>query len=206
MVMSKTTTKQERATLSDEEIVALYWKRDERAIEETDIKYKRFLYTIAQNILKNRMDSEECLNDTYLGAWNRIPPAKPDPFQAFIAKIMRNIAVDKYRKKTADKRIPSELSLSLVELDDSIYISPSAEEAYLVKELARLLNSFVLTLEERQEFIFVCRYYFANKVDTIATMLKTSPRTIYRELSEIRESLKQLLEKEGFGHEKTGSN
>jgi len=204
--MSKTTTKQEKATLPDEEIVALYWKRDERAIEETDIKYKRFLYTIAQNILKDRMDSEECLNDTYLGAWNRIPPAKPDPFQAFIAKIMRNIAVDKYRKKTADKRIPSELSLSLVELDDSIYISPSAEEAYLVKELARLLNSFVLTLEDRQEFIFVCRYYFADKVDTIAAMLKTSPRTVYRELSEIRESLKQLLEQEGFGHEETGSH
>lgn len=202
--MSK--TKQEKITLPDEEIVALYWKRDERAIEETDIKYRRFLYTIAQNILKDRLDSEECLNDTYLGAWNRIPPAKPDPFQAFIAKIMRNIAIDKYRKKTADKRIQSELSLSLVELDDSISISPSAEETFLIKELARILNNFVLSLEDRKEFIFVCRYYFADKIDTIAAMLKTSPRTIYRELSEIRESLKQLLEQEGFDHEATRSH
>ena len=202
--MSK--TKQEKITLPDEEIVALYWKRDERAIEETDIKYRRFLYTIAQNILKDRLDSEECLNDTYLGAWNRIPPAKPDPFQAFIAKIMRNIAIDKYRKKTADKRIQSELSLSLVELDDSISISPSAEETFLIKELARILNNFVLSLEDRKEFIFVCRYYCADKIDTIAAMLKTSPRTIYRELSEIRESLKQLLEQEGFDHEATRSH
>ena len=202
--MSK--TKQEKITLPDEEIVALYWKRDERAIEETDIKYRRFLYTIAQNILKDRLDSEECLNDTYLGAWNRIPPAKPDPFQAFIAKIMRNIAIDKYRKKTADKRIQSELSLSLVELDDSISISPSAEETFLIKELARILNNFVLSLEDRKEFIFVCRYYFADTIDTIAAMLKTSPRTIYRELSEIRESLKQLLEQEGFDHEATRSH
>ena len=203
--MSQPTQKQDKQTLPDEEIVSLYWKRDERAIEETDIKYRCFLYTIAQNILKDRMDSEECLNDTYLGAWNRIPPAKPDPFQAFIAKIMRNIAVDKYRKKTAEKRIPSELSLSLVELDDSIYVSPSAEEAFLIKELARVLNSFVLTLQDKQEFIFVCRYYFADKVDTIAAMLKTSPRTVYRELSVIRESLKQYLEQEGFGREETGS-
>ena len=146
-------TQNTRLPLPDPEIVDLYWARNERAIDETDFKYKRFLYTIAQNIIHDRMDSEECLNDTYLGAWQQIPPAKPDPLQAFLAKIMRHIAIDRYRQKSASKRIPSQLSISIAELGECISPAENPEEALLTKELARILNRFVKDLEDEDEFI-----------------------------------------------------
>lgn len=191
-------TQNTRLPLPDPEIVDLYWARNERAIDETDFKYKRFLYTIAQNIIHDRMDSEECLNDTYLGAWQQIPPAKPDPLQAFLAKIMRHIAIDRYRQKSASKRIPSQLSISIAELGECISPAENPEEALLTKELARILNRFVKDLEDKDEFIFVCRYYFADRIDVIAQMIKASPRSVYRTLAELRAKLKELLEKEGY--------
>ena len=102
-----------QSTMSDEDIVALYFARNEKAISETDLKYGRYLFTIAYNIVHDRLDCEECLNDTYLGTWNAIPPHRPPVFQVFLSKIMRNTAVDKFRKTRASKRIPSELVVSL---------------------------------------------------------------------------------------------
>ena len=90
--------------MPDGEIIELYWKREEAAISETDKKYGKYLYRIAYNIVHDELDCEECLNDTYLGTWNRIPPARPNVFQIFLSKIMRNIAVDRFRKNTAKKR------------------------------------------------------------------------------------------------------
>ena len=104
--------------LEDNEIIELYWERDEEAISETDKKYGRYLFTIANNIVNNRLDSEECVNDTYLGTWNAIPPTRPNVFQVFLSKVMRNIAVDKFREKSAQKRIPSELMSSLDEISE----------------------------------------------------------------------------------------
>ena len=99
----------EKEHLSDEDIVELYWQRQERAIKETDSKYGNYLHTIAYNIVHDNLDCEECLNDTYMGTWERIPPARPSVFKVFLAKIMRNIALDRFRKNSASKRIPSEI-------------------------------------------------------------------------------------------------
>ena len=183
--------------LSDEAIIDLYWNRNEKAITETDRKYKRYLYSIAYNILHDHPDCEECLNDTYLGTWNSIPPHKPSIFQIFLSKIMRNTAVARYKHNTASKRIPSEMTTSLDELEPYIP-APNSQQEYLLNELSRLLSIYLRSLPERSAFIFICRYYCSDRVSDIAAMLHISERTVFRELSEIREGLKQFLEKEGY--------
>ncbi len=184
--------------LSDEEIVELYWERNEKAIDETDKKYGKYLYTIAYNIVHNRMDCEECVNDTYLGTWDRIPPQRPNAFQAFLSRIMRNIAIDRFRKNSANKRVPSEMQVSLDELDECRIPSPSQEELYLLDELAKLLNGFLEELDEQDEFIFVCRYYYSDRINTIAKMLNITEKRVSSRLNAIRSNLKERLEKEGY--------
>lgn len=190
---------QNRELMEDTAIIDLYWERNERAITETDKKYGKYLYTIAYNIVHDTSDSEECVNDTYLGTWERIPPARPNVFQVFLSKITRNIAISKYRKASAAKRIPSELTLSLDELEPYVVYSPSVEEEFAAGELGRLINIYLRSLSKRREFIFICRYYYSDSVAQIAAMLEVSPRTIYRELNELRDGLRALLDKEGFG-------
>lgn len=187
-----------RPILTDEEIVSLYWKRQESAINATDVKYGKYLYTIAYNILNDNMDSEECLNDTYLGTWNAIPPAKPTILQVFLSKIMRNTALGRLRKASAAKRIPSELSISLEELDECIQWEPGEDEKYYVNRLSELFNKYLDTLSDRQLFIFICRYYYSDSVVRIADMLKLSKNTVFRDLAEIRKGLREFLEKEGY--------
>ena len=189
-------------TMSDEAIIQLYWNRNERAIKETDTKYGHYLFTIAHNILCDRQDCEECVNDTYLGTWNRIPPTRPTVFQVFLSKIMRNLAVDRFRKNHAAKRIPSEMQVSLEELDECMIPSTSsAQEEYLARELAKILNDFLHAIPPRAEFIFICRYYYSDGTGEIAKMLGLSENTVRRELSHIRSELKAHLEKEGYHHE-----
>ena len=189
-------------TLPDEKIIELYWNRDEKAIRETDKKYGNYLYSIAYNIVNDRLDTEECVNDTYLGTWERIPPARPNVFHVFLARIIRNIAVSKFRRNTAQKRIPSEMQISLDELDECMASSPSAEEDYFVEKVAAILNDYLSSLSRRRELIFVCRYYYADKISNIAKMLGLSENSIYRELVVIRQGLKEELEKEGYFLEK----
>ena len=187
-----------KSPISDEQIVSLYWSRNEKAIEETDFKYNKYLFTIAYNIVHDRMDCEECLNDTYLGAWNAIPPAKPNVFRAFLAKIMRNIATDKFRLRRASTRIPCELTVSLDELRDCIDYASTMERELATRRLAELLNTYLRGLSAQHEFMFVCRYYYADKIADIAAMLDISQNTVYRQLKKIREGLRACLEKEGF--------
>ncbi|MBO5939358.1 MAG: sigma-70 family RNA polymerase sigma factor [Clostridia bacterium] len=186
--------------LSDEEIIDLYWKREERAIAQTDAKYGRYLFKIAYNILHDRPDCEECLNDTYLGTWNRIPPARPNAFQIFLSKIMRNIAVDRFRRKSAKRKIPSSLMTSLEELDECVSYEPSVEESYAIEELKRLLNAYLRSLSDRDATVFICRYYYADSLAEIAEMLGVSERTVNRILLSLRVKLKELLDKEGYAH------
>ena len=147
------------------------------------------------------MDSEECVNDTYLGTWNRIPPERPNLLQVFLSRIMRNIAIDKFRQNTATKRVPSELQISLDELDECI-ADVSENERYLMDEIAKILNGFLQELNEQDEFIFVCRYYYSDRINAIAKMLKTSEKEVSRRLAALRKDLKQRLEKEGHYFEK----
>jgi len=184
--------------LPDEEIVNLYWERDEKAISETDKKYGSYLYVIAYNIVHDRLDCEECVNDTYLGTWNRIPPTRPHVFQVFLTKIMRNIAIDRYREKNAAKRIPSEMTVSLEEVESSLPTVPSVDEDYLVDQVAKILNDYLRTLSDRMQFVFVCRYYYADRVANIATMLGVSEATVYRCLNEAKEGLRKKLTEGGI--------
>ena len=183
-------------SLPDEAIVELYWKRDERAIEETDRKYRGYLYTIAYNIIHDEPDCEECLNDTYFGTWERIPPIRPHVLSAFLAKIMRNVAVSRYRRNTATKRVPSELLTSLEELDECVGRTPDDELA--LAELARVLSDFLRSLPRRDEFVFVCRYYYSDRIGEIARMLGLSENTVLRDLARIRGALRRRLEEEGY--------
>jgi RNA polymerase sigma-70 factor (ECF subfamily) len=187
--------------LDDEKIVELYWKRDEKAIDETDRKYRHYLHTVAFNILHNNLDCEECLNDTYLGTWNAIPPAHPTLFQIFISKIMRNTAVVRYKKITASKRVPSEMTVSLDELDGCLPYDNSVEYDYAVFQLSRLLSHYIRSLSEPRAFIFICRYYCSDLICDIADMLHVSESTVLRELSAIKNGLKKLLIKEGYYNE-----
>lgn len=199
--MKNTEEKNVMQGLSDEKIIELYWDRDERAITETDRKYGRYLYAIAYNIIHDHPDCEECLNDTYLGTWNKIPPARPTAFQSFLSKIMRNIAIDRFRKNTAQKRIPSEMTVSLSELDECIAYDSDIEEDRLVRELAVMLNDFLAGLPKRRQFIFVCRYYYADRVSKIAQMLGLSEKTIRRDITLMKNDLKAFLEKGGYSYE-----
>ena len=186
--------------LSDEEIIALYFDRNEKAIKETDVKYGKYLYTIAYNIVYDRMDCEECLNDTYLSTWNTIPPHRPPVFQVYLSKIMRNTAIDKYRHSRAAKRVPSEMVVSLEEFGETLP-DHTAEEEETVRELSRALSGFLHTLNDREQFVFVCRYYYADRVSVIARMLQVSENTVTRELAGLRQALKEYLQKEGIFYE-----
>ena len=187
-----------RSTLSDERIIDLYFARDQIAIDETDKKYGRYLYAIAYRIVHDRPDCEECLNDTYFGAWNAMPPKRPNILQVFLSKIMRNVAIDKFRKQSAQKRISSELVVSLEELDDCIGDLPTPEEELAVKELARILNEYLRDMNDKEQYIFVCRYYYSDRTVDIANMLGISKSTVLRELGRLRSNLKERLTKEGY--------
>lgn len=184
--------------LSDEKIIELYWDRDEQAIRETDLKYGRYLLTIAYNLLNDRQDSEECQNDTYLGTWNAIPPSRPSFFQAFLTKILRRTAVDRYKQRSRQKRIPCELTVSLDEFGDSLTDGETPEDALAASELGRVISEFLRTLPERRRLLFVFRYYYADPVELIAGMFGISQRMVYSELAELREQLKKRLTEEGY--------
>ncbi|MBO5845615.1 MAG: sigma-70 family RNA polymerase sigma factor [Clostridia bacterium] len=187
--------------LSDETIIELYWNREERAIKATDEKYGKYLFTIAYNIVRNELDCEECLDDTYLGAWNSIPPKRPTAFQVFLAKIMRNVALDRFRKKSALRRVPSELIVSLDEIEGYLPYDVSLEEAVIIKDISRVLSEYLNTLSERDEFIFVCRYYYFDTISDIAKMMDLNSKTVSKALANAREGLRDRLMEEGYKHE-----
>ena len=187
--------------MDDSKILDLFWERSEDAIEETDKKYGNYLYVIAYNIIHDRLDCEECVNDTYLGTWNRIPPTRPHVFQVFLTKIVRNIAIDRYREKNAARRIPSEMTVSFEELGEAMPDVPKVDEDILVDQIAQILNTYLRSLSDKAQFAFVCRYYYADRVANIATMLGVSENTVYRYLNEAKDGLKAALEKEGISVE-----
>ena len=186
------------AVMSDEKIVDLYWQRDEQAIKETDIKYKKFLLSVAMNIIHDMCDSEECLNDTYIGTWNAIPPARPVALQAFLGSIMRRTAIDRFRANKRQKRMVSEFTVSLSELEDFIADDGDMNAEMEEKELAKSISDFVRSLPDRQMYIFVSRYYIADPIARISDELGCSISTVKREIASIKNGLKKRLESEGY--------
>ena len=196
--MEQQNKRPQKDSLSDQEIVELYWERNEHAISETHKKYGSYLYVIAYNRIHDRRDCEECVNDTYLSTWNRIPPTRPHVFQVFLTKILRNIAVDRYREKNAAKRIPSEMTVSFEEISEVLPSEPAVDEDLLIDQIAEILNAYLRTLPDRIQFAFVCRYYYADRVANIATMIGVSENTVYRYLNEAKEGLKAALKEGGI--------
>lgn len=189
--MSKSTEQQE--IIADEQIIELYWRREEKAIQETDKKYGQFLFRIAYNILHERLDCEECQNDTYLGVWNAIPPTRPTVFPAFITQIMRRIAINRYKEKASKKRIPSELTISMEDVNGTLHGDDSVAVKYEMAEVGKIINNYVRELSDRQRYIFIDRFYLAESVETIATDLSISVPTVYREIDKIKHSLNGMM-------------
>ena len=183
---------------SDDDIVDLYWARDEKAIKETDAKYGAYLLAIALRILRDQQDSEECVNDAYLGAWNAIPPAKPTSLKAFLTTIIRRIAVNRYRHHQRVREIPSEMKLSLSELE--AFVSDTGDPAadFDAARLGHIISDFIRSQNGRRRYIFMGRYYMAESIDTLAKDLKLSRSMINKELAAIRSALKEALESEGY--------
>ena len=186
------------ATMSDEKIVDLYWQRDEQAIKETDIKYKRFLLSLANNIVHDMCDSEECLNDTYIGAWNSSPPARPVLLQSFLATIIRRTAINRFNANKRQKRIVSEYTVSLSELEDFIADEGNMDAEMETKELAKIISNYVRSLPDRQMYIFVSRYYISDHLTKICKELGCILSTVKREIETIKNGLKKHLESEGY--------
>lgn len=177
---------------TDEAIVSLFFARDEAAIRHTHDKYGGYLYTVCYNLLHDPLDCEECQNDTYLRAWNTIPPKRPDRLLPYLTTLMRSIAVDRWREKSRQKRVPSELTVSLDELTE--VISAPEDTNCLAETLARFLQE----LPKRRRLIFVSRYYCADPPERIASMLGVTPSAVYKELRKIKEILRKHLEREGY--------
>lgn len=194
-IMEKQTTPQ--PNVSDEQIVDMYWQRNQDAILETDQKYGSLLQNVAYNILYDSLDCEECRNDTYLRLWNLIPSSRPAPFSAFVVRILRGIAIDRYREKSSQKRIPSQLTVSMEDLNNAISSGRTVEEKYEAKEIGKLISEYIRTLSDRQQYIFFDRYYMAEPVEKTATDLSVSVQTVYREIQKIKRGLKKYLESKG---------
>ena len=190
--------KRDKLPLDDESIVELYWQRNEKAIEETDFKYKKYLLSIAYNVLHEPLDCEECLNDTYLGAWNAIPPTRPNVLKAFLTVVVRRIAIKRYHRNLKKSSVPSELTVSLSELEDFIIGDEDISTDFDAVRLGRVISDFVRSLSERRQFIFVSRYYASEPIDSIASDLNLSRSMINKELAAIKTALREKLESEGY--------
>ena len=187
-----------KTPLSDENIIELYWLRNEKAIAETDFKYKKYLSVIIYNILNDNLDCEECLNDTYLGAWNAMPPTKPNVLKAFLTTIARRAAINRYHSKSKQRIVPSEMTVSLSEIEAFISSEDDVESSFDAKMLGEVISDFVRSLTPRRQFIFMSRYYVADSIDVIARDLNLSRSMVNKELAIIREGLREVLEKEGY--------
>lgn len=182
--------------MEDSKIVHLYFARSEQAILETDAKYGGYCYSIAYNVLTNREDSEECVSDTYWQAWNVIPPTRPRLLAAFLGKITRCIAIDRWRKFHAVKRGSGEFELALEELTDCAAPGDGVEEALLRKENAAALNRFLASLPRTEREILLCRYWYLDSVAQIAQKSGFSESKVTSMLHRTRGKLRAFLQEE----------
>lgn len=184
--------------MDDKSIIDLYLDRSENAISETSEKYGKYCFSIAFNILSDKEDSEESVNDTYLAAWNNIPPRVPSILSTFLGKITRNISLNRWKSRRAYKRGAGEVPLALDELEECISTGESAEDTFERKELLRSINRFLAGLTDTERNIFVCRYFYLDPIQNIAERFGFSESKVTSMLHRIRGRLRKHLEKEGF--------
>lgn len=182
----------------DGEIVELYWQRDEEAISQTDIKYGGYCRHISNNILGNVNDSEECVNDCYLKAWNAMPTERPQYLPAFLGKIVRNLSISRLRHRTADKRGGGEYALCLEELRDCAGKAQEPEKELELRELTEHIDAFLANLKELERDIFVSRYWYMAPVNEIAEKAGYSYSKTASMLRRTRLKLGIYLRKEGL--------
>jgi RNA polymerase sigma-70 factor (ECF subfamily) len=183
--------------MTDSEIIDLFFERSEQAITELAEKHGGAVRHVAWNILGDRQDAEECVNDTWLGVWNSIPPSRPDPLRSFVCRIARNLATKRYHANRAEKR-NSQYDLALDELSECIPDSQSVEEACEARELAAGIDRFHDTLSYEDRFLFMRRYWYADSLPDAARMAGMRYGTAAVRLHRVKEKLKQHLQKEGL--------
>lgn len=183
--------------MEDNKIIGLLWNRSEQGLKELAVKYGGFLYRIAMNLLGNHEDSEECVDDTYIKTWDTIPPTNPKCLKAYTGKITRNLALNRIKFESAEKR-GKNLTSMLSELEDCIPSPENVQEDYLASELASLINSFVLSLEKNEQYMFVQRYWAGESPAHIAKQLGIPENTVNWKLFDLRKKLKTVLESCGY--------
>ncbi len=183
--------------MEDSKIIDLFWMRSELAITETASKYGKYCYAIAYNILSNPEDTEETVNDTYIGAWNSMPPHRPSILRTFLGKIARRISLKKYRDKNRDKRGGGEVSLALDELDECIPSATTVEDEVFALELSKSLNRFIAALPDTERRVFLCRYWYLDSIDTISQEFNFSTSKVKSMLYRTRGKLLRHLSQEG---------
>ena len=184
--------------MDDREIVELYWARSEQAISETQSKYGSYCYSIAYNILNSNEDAEESVNDTYNDAWNSIPPHRPSVLSTFLGKITRRISIDRWRRRTAEKRGGGEMPLVLEELQECVAADRNTEQEFEKNHLSEVVNSFVKTLPGTEQKVFLCRYWYMDSIGSISQQFGFSESKVKSMLFRTRNQLRTVLEKEGF--------
>ncbi len=183
--------------MEDKLIVEMYWQRSEAAIERTQDKYGAYCKSIAYGILNSEEDSEECVNDAYVRLWNYIPPNRPESLKAFLARTVRNLALNRCEKQKAQKRGAEKYSLALEELEECIPSSESTENAADAEMLTQSLNEFLACMKPEARRIFMLRYWYFSSVGDIARELNIGESKVKMSLLRSRKSLKNFLEKEG---------
>ncbi len=184
--------------IDDEKIIDLFFERSEQGIRELDQKYGKICRRLSYNIVNNRQDAEECVNDAYLGAWNAIPPTRPKPLLSYIVKIVRNISLKRYYREKAAKR-SSQYAIAMEEIEACIADQKNVEDEIEAGELARIIEGFLDTLTKKNRVIFMRRYWLADSCKDIAELVGLSEKNISVRLSRIRQKMKiYLAEREVF--------
>ena len=183
--------------VEDEEILELFYARSELAIQAVSEKYGAMCRKIANNILNDSLDTEECINDVYMALWQTIPPQRTNPLLSYIYRIARNVSIKRYHYNKAQKR-NSMYDVALDELADCIASADTVEHVYEASQLTELMNSFLDTLDKKNRVIFVRHYWFADSVSDIAKRMHMSTHTVTVRLSRLREKLENYLKKEGI--------
>ena len=182
--------------MEDVKIIDLYFQRSENAIKETDNKYGGYCKVIANNIVGNISDSEECVNDTYLKLWNSIPPSVPKVFKAYVGKIIRNFAISKYRKNNCDKRGSGDVSLVVEEIEEFLPAVDNVDTIIESNLVLKVVNKVLVALPEENRKMFVRRYWYADSISNIAKKFNATESKVKSVLFRIRNILKEELSKE----------
>ena len=184
--------------MEDSQIVSLYWDRNETAFAQTEKKYGVYLSKIAYNILADREDTQESVNDTYLAAWNSIPPHRPSILSTYLGKLTRRISIDLFRKKNSQKRSAGEYALSLEELEECISGGNSTEEAVALSQLSHSIEQYLRSISQDARNVFLCRYYYLDSVKQIAATCSMTESKVKVLLHRTRQGLHNHLKKEGY--------